>query len=147
MPKYIIKPGNTVTHGSYDDAQKHHARMSALLPGQPATVWPAAPTHLYEEGDEIELTEHEAAEMPHALCTPEEWEKLNSPSHLMDKGYTREEAETMVASTKAAREARKAKRAGKAPRINGMSDTEGNPSTDPRTAGKLPELDPKHPKK
>lgn len=147
MAKYIIKPGNTVTYGSHEDAQKHHAKMAALLPGQPATVWPAAPTHLYEEGDEIELPEHEAAEMEHALCTPEEYAKSNSPAHLMDKGYTREEAESMVASRKAALEARKARRAGKAPRVNGMSDTEGNPSTDPRVAGRLPELDAKHPKK
>lgn len=144
MPKYIVRPGQKITHGDQKEAAEHYKAMI----GQGATraAWPAPPLEDYHEGDEIELTEEQAATMPHAVCTPEEWDQLNSPKALQDKGYTKEEAESMVASRKAARDDRKKKttqRRSSMAAAFGMQPTgEGadqQSEPNPRNAAKFPE--------
>lgn len=100
---YVVRPGQHITHGSQEQARQHYAR---LPPGTPFMAYPSPPTQEYGPGDEIELTEDEAAGAAHAVMTPEEWSKESSPETLVKRGYTREEAESMVASMNEAREKR-----------------------------------------
>jgi hypothetical protein len=154
MPKYIVRHGQHVTHGYREDAIKHFAKMQ---PGQTFASFPPAPVSAFEEGDEIELTEEEAAAMPWAVATPEEFERENSPKTYMDKGYTREEAESMAASRKAELEERtKARRAARARGAlpgpaslpgGGMAPTDGSTEINPRAAGKFPDDAHKKPQK
>jgi hypothetical protein len=146
MPTYIVRHGQRVTHGDRGEAVKHFAKMQ---PGQTFASFPPAPVRDYEEGDELELTEEEAAAMPWAVATPEEWEHDNSPKAFMDKGYPRDEAESMVASRKAeldarvrARKAQTARGALPGPASlpgGGMAPTDGSTEVNPRVAGKFPE--------
>jgi hypothetical protein len=112
MAKYIVKPGERVTHGSYADAADHREKMGKLMPGQSVAVWPASPARDYFEGDELELTDDEAAAMPHAICTPEEFADMASPTAFIAKGYTKAEAEEKAQALRdgiAARQAARAK--------------------------------------
>jgi hypothetical protein len=146
MPKYIIKHGQRVTHGDRGEAVKHFAKMQ---PGQTFASFPPAPVRDYEEGEEVELSEEEAAAMPWAVATPEEFERAVSPKAFMAKGYTRDEAESMAASRKAELEARTKARKARAARGalpgpaslpgGGMAPTDGSTEVNPRVAGKFPD--------
>lgn len=139
MPKYIVRPGQHVTHGTHESAQQHREKHAGLTgPIMNPLLLPAPPLEKYEEGDEIELTEAEAAEMPWAVCTQEEFESESSPTALMKKGYPRDEAESMVASRKAAVEARKAKRVGSPQPVvpNGMHPTAPKKPEEPKKSAK-----------
>jgi hypothetical protein len=128
---YIVRPGQHVTHGDEEATRKH---FSTMPPGTPFTGWPAAPLEKYGEGDELELTEDEAAKIAHAVCTPEEWEKESSPEALVKKGYTRDEAESMVASRESARETRAKDR--KKSLGSKLPSAWGANPVDPKDAGK-----------
>lgn len=140
MAKYIVRPNQRVTHGSLADANAHFAKMP---PGTPLAGYPAAPLTDYYEGDEIDLTEDEAAQMPHAVCTPDEFDEISSPSALIKKGYTRDEAESMAVSLREGMAARAKDRKTKARRQvipgGGMAPLDGSTEIDPRAAGKFPE--------
>lgn len=147
MPKYIVRPGQHVTHGDREEAVRHYAKMS---PGQTFGAFPPAPLRTFEEGDELELEEHEAAAMPHAVCTPEEFEQLGSPKAFMEKGYTREEAESMAVSIREGMQARAEQRRVAAKRGlvpgGGMAPPDGG-EANPRAAGKFPDDAAKKPQK
>lgn len=140
MPKYIVRPGQKVTHGDHDAAMKQAQKFATTT----ILAQPAPPLEDFHEGDEIELTEDEAAAMAHAVCTPDEYAQLSSPKYLMDKGYTKDEAESMVASRKADADARKAKkgaRAKQSPAAWGMSPPnleDQGAEVNPRAAAKFP---------
>lgn len=145
MPTYIIRPGQHVTHGTQEAAQEHRARHAGMTgPIMNPLLLPPVPLGEFEEGDEIELTEEQAAAMPWAVSTPEEYEAESSPSALMKKGYPKDEAESMVALRKAALDARKARRgkAAPAPRLAtpfGMQPTDGSTEPNPRNAARFPD--------
>lgn len=143
MPKYIVRPGQRVTHGDRAEAIAHFSKMQ---PGQTFGSFPPAPVRDFEEGDELELSEEEAAAMPWAVTTPEEFEQQSSPKAFMAKGYTREEAESMAESLKADREvrakARKSRSVLPGPASlpgGGMAPTDGSTEINPRVAGKFPD--------
>jgi hypothetical protein len=103
MPKYIVRPGHTVTHGSREQAAQHYSK---LPPGTPFTSWPSPPMLVYGSGDEIEMTEEEAADAAHAVCTPEEWDHESSPEGFMRRGYRREDAERLAKEARGDHEGR-----------------------------------------
>lgn len=105
--KYIVRPGQSITHASRAAVVEHYKN---LPPGTHFAAFPSPPTEEYGPGDEIELTEQEAADAAHAVMSPDEWEKESSPEALVRKGYNRAEAESMVASMHADRERRASRR-------------------------------------
>jgi hypothetical protein len=108
MAKYIVRPGQRVTHGSEQDAREHYSKMQ---PGQSFAAFPPPPVLDYFEGDEIDLTEEQADAMPHAVCTPDEFDAECSPTAFVKKGYSKGEAEDKAQALRESIAARKAARA------------------------------------
>lgn len=153
LKKYIVRPGQKVTHSTREEANAHAEKHTRGTIGMSILQIPPPPLTEYEEGDEIMLTDVDAESMPWAVCEPGEFEALASPSALVKKGYTKDEAESMAESMKAGREGRRAmkrdaaKRAAQPAAAFGMQPIVPGEEVNPRAAGKFPDDAKKHPVK